>query len=101
MSQTNAMTEDAFERYYAQVGERRNSGWLYVGFAGLLVAGLLTGMILDWSAGGDVGRLVPGGSGGQVFVVVLGMGMELKALEYVGLFAALVFVLISYAMASK
>lgn len=101
MGETSHATEDAFERYYAQVGERRNSGWLYLGFASLAAMGLLTGMILDWSAGGDVGRLLPGGSASEVFITLLGMEMELKALEYAGIFVALVFALVSYAMASK
>lgn len=101
MPQTNALTEEAFEKYYEAASTCRNNGWLYLGFASLVAMGLLTGMILDWSAGGDVGRLVPGGSGNEVFVTLLGMEIELKALEYAGLFVALIFVLVSYVMAAN
>ena len=101
MGETSHATEEAFEKYYEAASTCRNSGWVYLGFASLAAMGLLTGMILDWSTGGDVGRLVPGGSASEVFITFLGMEMELKALEYAGIFVALVFALVSYAMASK
>lgn len=99
MSQTNAMTEESFEKYYARMDEKRGFGWLYLGFASLFAMGLLAGAILDWGAEGSADRLLPGGNG--LYVTFMGIEMELKALEYAGIFIALAVALISYAMASK
>ncbi len=104
MAEMNPGTEEAFERYYERLEVGRNTGWLYLGFASLLAVGILAGMILNWSLEGDAARYAPGEfmPGETQYVMVAGVGdVEVKALEYSGLFVAFVMLIISYVMAGK
>lgn len=79
--------------------------WVYIGFLSLLAAGILTGAIMGWRLDGhELERAAPGNHlDSETLYVNLGnsLSVELKSLEYTGLFVSGGVALLSYAMSSK
>lgn len=79
--------------------------WMYLGFACLLLAGLLSASIVGWKVdGNELARATPGNhvESETLYVTVAdSLSVELKSLEYCGLFLAGLGVLVCYAMGAK
>ena len=103
MADVDIATETAFEAYYERQSASGNACWLYLGFASLICSGIFAGMILEWQFDGEGARFAPGESAPGVtqYVTVSGVGeVELKVLEYAGLFVAMAVMAVCYTMAA-
>ena len=103
MGEVNHATEEAFERYYSGGFRTGNPYWLYLGFGSMVAIGLLSGMVMDWHLGGEAARMVPGEfvPNETMYLFIAGTEVEVKLLEYAGIFAAFLLLLVSYLMAAK